>query len=182
MRCAGTLPGLASPFPLGEHLPGLYRDDAFTQRFTAAFDEVLAGAVQVLDCFPAYLDPALAPEDFLEWLGSWVGATPDETWPIERRRAFVASAVELFRIRGTAAGLAAHVAVFTGGEVEIAEPGATAWSREAGAADPGRRRRRTCSSGSGSRIRSPSPRRASTRWSPPRSPPTSRTGSRSSKA
>jgi len=132
----GTLPGLASPHPIGEHLPGLYRDDAFTQRFTAAFDEVLAGAIQVLDCFPAYLDPALAPEDFLEWIGSWVGATPDETWPLERRRAFVASATELFRMRGTAAGLAAHVAIFTGGEVEIAEPGAVGWSHDAGAAVP----------------------------------------------
>jgi phage tail-like protein len=132
----GTLDGLPSPFPIGEHLPGLYRDDAFAQRFTAAFDEVLAVAVQVLDCFPAYLDPALAPSDILEWVGSWVGAAPDETWPIERRRAFVASAAELFRVRGTAAGLAAHVAIFTGGEVEIAEPGAVGWSREAGAAIP----------------------------------------------
>ncbi len=132
----GTLPGLASPFPIGEQLPGLYRDDEFAQRFTGAFDEVLAGAVQVLDCFPAYVDPALAPADFLEWIGSWVGATPDETWPLERRRAFVASATELFRMRGTAAGLAAHVAIFTGGEVEVAEPGAVGWSREAGAAVP----------------------------------------------
>jgi len=102
----------------------------------SAFDEVLAAAVQVLDCFPAYLDPALAPEDFLEWLGGWVGAAPDETWPLERRRAFVAAASELFRARGTPAGLAAHVAVVTGGEVELAEPGAAAWSREAGAAVP----------------------------------------------
>jgi phage tail-like protein len=132
----GTIPGLASPHPIGEHLPGLYRDDPFTQRFTAAFDEVLAGAMQVLDCFPAYLDPALAPGDFLEWLGGWVGATPDETWPVERRRAFVASATELFRVRGTAAGLASHVAIFTGGEVEIAEPGAAAWSHDAGAVVP----------------------------------------------
>ena len=111
-------------------------DDDMTQRLTAAFDEVLAGVVQVLDCFPAYLDPALAPEDFLEWLGGWTGATLDETWPIERRRAFVASAVDLFWIRGTVAGLAAHVAVFTGGEVEIAEPGATAWSHDPGASLP----------------------------------------------
>jgi phage tail-like protein len=132
----GTVAGLDSPHPLGEQLPGLYRDDNFAQRLAAAFDEVLAAAVQVLDCFPAYLDPALAPADFLEWLGGWVGATPDETWPLERRRAFVASAAELFRVRGTAAGLAAHVAVFTGGEVEIAEPGAAGWSREAGAAVP----------------------------------------------
>jgi len=132
----GTPPGLPSPHPIGEHLPGLYRDDAFTQRFTAAFDEVLAAVHLVLDCFPSYLDPALAPEDFLEWIGSWVGAAPDETWPLERRRAFVASATELFRMRGTAAGLAAHVAIFTGGEVEITEPGAAGWSHDAGAALP----------------------------------------------
>ena len=132
----GHIPGLPSPYPLGQQLPGVYRDDDMTQRLTAAFDEVLAGVVQVLDCFPAYLDPALAPEDFLEWLGGWTGATLDATWPIERRRAFVASAVDLFRIRGTVAGLAAHVAVFTGCEVEIAEPGATAWSHDPGASLP----------------------------------------------
>jgi phage tail-like protein len=132
----GHVPGLASPHPLGERLPGIYRDDPFTQRFLGAFDEVLAGVIAVLDCFPAYLDPALAPEDFLAWLGGWVGVPVDETWPIERRRAFVASAVDLFRMRGTAAGLAAHVAVFTGGEVEIIEPGATAWSRAPGAQVP----------------------------------------------
>ena len=132
----GTIAGLPSPHPIGASLPGLYRDDPLAQRLTSAFDEVLAAAVQVLDCFPAYLDPALAPADFLEWLGGWVGAPPDETWPLERRRAFVASATELFRMRGTAAGLAAHVAIFTGGEVEVAEPGAAGWSREPGAAVP----------------------------------------------
>ena len=57
----GHIPGLPSPYPLGQQLPGVYRDDDMTQRLTAAFDEVLAGVVQVLDCFPAYLDPALAP-------------------------------------------------------------------------------------------------------------------------
>jgi phage tail-like protein len=132
----GTLTGLPSSHPIVEQLPALYQEDSFTRRFTSAFDDLLAGVIQVLDCFPAYLDPALAPSDFLEWLGSWVGAAPDETWPIERRRAFVAAASELFRIRGTAAGLAAHVAIFTGGEVEIAEPGAAGWSKDPGAAIP----------------------------------------------
>lgn len=132
----GQIDGLASPRPLGDALPGLYQDDPFTQRLMAAFDEVVAGAIQVLDCFSAYIDPALAPDDFLEWLGGWVGVALDETWPLERRRALVASAVDLYQMRGTAAGLAAHVAIFTGGEVEIAEPGAMGWSHDAGAAIP----------------------------------------------
>ncbi len=132
----GHVPGLTSPRPLGASLPGLYQDDPFTQRLTAAFDEVEAGVIQVLDCFAAYLDPALAPEDFLEWLGGWVGVALDETWPLERRRTLVASAVDLYQMRGTAAGLAAHVGIFTGGEVEIAEPGAMTWSHDAGSAVP----------------------------------------------
>ena len=70
-----------------------------------------------LDNFGAYLDPALTPDDFLDWLGGWVGVALDETWPIERRRAFVAQAADLYRLRGTRAGLAAHVQIFTGGEV-----------------------------------------------------------------
>ncbi|MEZ4597564.1 MAG: phage tail protein [Chloroflexota bacterium] len=68
---------------------------------------------------------ALTPDDFLEWLGGWVAALLDETWPMERRRAFVAQAADLHRRRGTLAGLADHVRVFTDGEVEIVE--AAAW-------------------------------------------------------
>ena len=33
----GHIPGLPSPHPLGEQLPGVYRDDDMTQRLTAAF-------------------------------------------------------------------------------------------------------------------------------------------------
>ncbi len=133
----GPVPGLASPHPVGPELPGLYQDDAFAQGFVAALDEVLAPAFASLDTLDAYLDPLLAPEDFLDWLAGWVGAALDQTWPVERRRAFVASAVELFRLRGTATGLAAHVAIFSGGEVEVVESGAAGWSGQPNAAIPG---------------------------------------------
>jgi phage tail-like protein len=132
----GHVSGLASPHPLGTYLPGLYQDDGFAQRFTAALDEVAAPILGSLDNFEAYLDPGTSPEDFLEWLATWVGVQVDATWPVERRRSLVASAVDLYRLRGTAAGLAAHVAIFTGGEVEIAEPGAAGWSSTSGATMP----------------------------------------------
>jgi len=124
----GVVPGLASPHPLGPTLPGLYQDDPLAQRLVGAFDEVAAPVFASLDGFDAWLDPLVAPEDVLDWLAGWVGVALDQTWPIERRRAFVASAVELFRLRGTATGLAAHVAIFTGGEVEVVESGAAGWS------------------------------------------------------
>jgi len=128
---------MVSAVPLGPTLPGLYHDDEFTQRFMTAFDEVLAPVMSTIDNFAAYLDPALTPEDFLDWLAGWVGVLLDETWPIERRRAFIAIAAQLYKTRGTAAGLAAQVRLFTAGDVEIVESGGSAWSPTADAEPPG---------------------------------------------
>jgi len=130
------LAGLATPHQLGSFLPGLYLDDDFVQRFTAALDEVAAPVFCVLDNLDAYLDPTTVPEDFLGWLAGWVAVPLDETLPVGRRRSLVAQAVELHGLRGTATGLAAHIAMLTGGEVEIAEPGAAGWSASPGAALP----------------------------------------------
>ena len=54
---ARTAPARVSPHPLGATLPALYLDDVFAQNLCASLDEVLAPAISVLDCFPAYLDP-----------------------------------------------------------------------------------------------------------------------------
>ncbi len=131
------VPSLSSPHPLGAFLPALYQEDEFAQALTAGLDEVLAPIFNSLDNFEAYLDPKVAPEDFLDWLGSWMGLVVDETWPLERRRAFVAEASALYRKRGTPKGMAAHVKLFTGGEVEILERGGTAWSAQSGGKLPG---------------------------------------------
>ena len=128
---------LSSPHPLGGYLPALYQEDDFAQRWTAGLDSVLAPIFNTIDNFEAYLDPRLAPTDFLDWLATWMGLVADETWPVERRRAFVSQASALYRMRGTPRGLAAHVQVFTGGEVEILERGGSAWSAKAGGALPG---------------------------------------------
>ncbi len=131
------VPGLLSPHPLGPTLPAIYQDDDFAQRMLDGLDEVVAPVYSVLDNFDAYLDPSIAPEDFLAWLAGWVGIVLDESWDQARRRTIVARAVELYRMRGTAAGLAAQVEIQTGGVVEIMENGATAWSVDPGGAMPG---------------------------------------------
>ena len=125
----GLIDGLDSPHPIGARLPGLYADDDFIQRFVSAFDALLAPIFATLDCLPAYFDPQLAPEDFLDWLADWVGLVVDESWTIERRREVVSHAVELHGARGTRRGLAKHVRLVTGGQVEITESGGCAWSR-----------------------------------------------------
>ena len=133
----GLVAGLPSPHPLGPALPALYHDDSFAQRFLAGLDEVMAPIYSTIDNFDAYLDPHLTPHDFLSWLAGWVGIALDESWDEERRRAIVARAVELYRMRGTAAGLAGQVEIQTGGSVEIVENGATGWSVDPGGELPG---------------------------------------------
>ena len=133
----GLVRTLISPHPLGESLPALYQEDDFTQRFVSAFDAALAPIFAALDNFPAYLDPWLAPEDFLEWLGGWFGIVLDESWSPTRRRALVSRAFEFYRMRGTASGLKEQVEVLTGGSVDLHETGGVSTSATAGAALPG---------------------------------------------
>lgn len=133
----GLLPGLAIPKELIGTLPGLYQQDDLAESLTRAFDDVIAPIMSTLDNLDSYLDPALTPEDFLDWLAGWVGLLPDETWPIERRRALVAVATDLYRSRGTAAGIAMHVRLLTAGEVAVTDSGGSVWSTTAGTPPPG---------------------------------------------
>jgi phage tail-like protein len=126
----GTTPGLRTPYPLGSLLPAVFQEDPLIMRFTAAIDDLLAPSISVLDCLAAYVDPALAPPDYLGWLAGWVGIDLDETWPVEQQRAEIARAVSLHRGRGTVAGLRQQLELVTGGEVEIHDSGRTSWSVE----------------------------------------------------
>jgi phage tail-like protein len=131
----GTVAGLSSPHPIGGLMPAVFQDDNFTMRWTGALDEVLAPVPAVLDCIEAYFDPLLSPEDFLAWLAGWCGMTLDENWPLARRRAVVSAAPELYRERGTLAGLRRHIELVSGGRVEVVDTGGVTWS--ATPADPG---------------------------------------------
>ncbi|HEY0637168.1 MAG TPA: phage tail protein [Pseudonocardiaceae bacterium] len=131
------LSGLPTPHPIGERLPAVYQENDFVQEFTAALDEVLAPVFVTLDCFAGYLDPWLAPADFVDWLAGWVAVHPDEGRPLEQRRELVAGAVELHRWRGTRRGLLAHVRLLTGGDVELVDSGGCTHSDEPGGPLPG---------------------------------------------
>jgi phage tail-like protein len=125
-----TVDGLATPHPLGHMLPGLYHDNDLAQRFMGALDVVLAPVLASLDSIDAYVDPRLAPLDFVEWLAGWVGVELDASWPESRQRALVARAGELYAWRGTVRGVTEAVAIYTGVEPEVAETGATVWTGE----------------------------------------------------
>jgi phage tail-like protein len=133
----GLVRALITPHPLSEALPALFQEDGFTQRFMSAFDSALAPIFATLDNLTAYLDPWLAPPDFLEWLGSWFGLVLDDSWSVERRRAVLANAFEHYRMRGTVKGMKAQVETLTGGTAEIIDTGGIATSTKAGEALPG---------------------------------------------
>lgn len=133
----GSVEGLPCARPLGEELPSLLQEDDFCQRFTRGLDDVLAPVYATLDCFDSYLDDQLTPEDFVDWLASWVGVGVDENWPLERRRKLIDQAVGIYRVRGTAAGLAAHVGLYAGATPEIVDSGGCGWSQTADTALPG---------------------------------------------
>jgi phage tail-like protein len=119
----GTAPGLPVAQPIVSQLPGIYQDGMFIRAFTGGLDEVLAPAVATLDCLHAYVDPMVAPADFVAWLGGWVGVALDEDWPLERRRQFVAAAADLYARRGTSHALADEVSIYSGGLAAVADPG-----------------------------------------------------------
>ncbi|MGH9070022.1 MAG: phage tail protein, partial [Acidimicrobiales bacterium] len=102
-----------------------------------ALDQVLAPVLSTLDCFPAYLDPALAPSDFAAWLATWVGVALDENWPLERQRHVIVRAVELYSLRGTRKGIEELVALYAGVRPEVTDSGGVITSIAPGLDMPG---------------------------------------------
>jgi phage tail-like protein len=128
MRGTLAFEELSSAHPLATLLPGLYQDDDLAVRFTSALDAVLAPVLGVLDSRDAYVDPRLAPLDFVHWLAQWVGADLDASWPEHRQRALVANAADLYAWRGTARGLSELIKIITGVAPEIVETGGVTWT------------------------------------------------------
>jgi phage tail-like protein len=133
----GPVAGLPTAHLIEHRLPGVFLDDDFTRRFVAAFDEVLAPIFLTLDCLDAYLDPALAPADFVDWLAGWLAVDFDDETRLAQRRRVLAHAVQLHRWRGTRRGLVEQVRLLTGGEVEVADSGGCVAHAESGGPLPG---------------------------------------------
>jgi phage tail-like protein len=91
-------------------LPPLYREDPesanFLDRFLSYFDTVFAEITAQHASVPTLFHPEAVPTGpFLEWLASWFDITFLPEWPEATRRAMVARAIEMYRRRGTIAGL-----------------------------------------------------------------------------
>ncbi|MBW8698191.1 hypothetical protein MBT84_01260 [Streptomyces sp. MBT84] len=87
----------ASPHPLRHQLPGVYAQDTFAGVFADGLDTMQGPVLTTLDCLDAYFRPGLAPTDFLDWIGAWVGAELQDMISESARREAVAMAVVMHR-------------------------------------------------------------------------------------
>ena len=112
-------------------LPAVYREEPtsadFTERFMAILDATMASVDREIDSIPALLDPHAAPasvsaaHDFLGYLAGWLGIAGELRLPEARLRQLVARAHELYRMRGTPAGIVLHLLLAVGRRVHILE-------------------------------------------------------------
>jgi len=109
-----------------EFLPPVYREtneaEDFTERFLALFDSAIADLDRAIERSPALLDPDALPDEALPWLGSFLDVAFDPSWPADRRRGILNALPELYRRRGTPAGLAEAIRLVFDVNPAIQEP------------------------------------------------------------
>lgn len=119
---------------LYDHLPARFRredQDLFLKRFLSVFGEELDRFDNHLDTFYQKIDPATAPEAFIDfWLYNLFGWGWFPTWfTLERKRAFYASIATHYARRGTARGIKEFLSAF-GLHVEVVNR-SPAWNQKA---------------------------------------------------
>ncbi len=99
-------------------LPEVFSQNPSAERFLdgylALFERQLTSIEATRDDFYRRLSPLAAPPEVLTWLAALLDLTFDPSWPLPRRRRLVVEAMELYRRRGTPAGLRRYIEVYTG--------------------------------------------------------------------
>ncbi|MCP4133336.1 MAG: PASTA domain-containing protein [bacterium] len=90
------------------------RNNDMLRRFLWIFQSVLNSINIKLDHIDTYFNPLEAPKEFFQWLASWFAISLDYAIPEEKMRLLVKEAVNLYRWRGTAIGIAKFLEIITG--------------------------------------------------------------------
>jgi phage tail-like protein len=101
---------------LDHYLPAIYREEpvaaSFLDRWLANMEGLYTNLEDKIDHLAEMLDPRTAPAETLQWLACWFGLALDPLWQEDRRRFLIRHADELFRRRGTAAGVEIAVRLY----------------------------------------------------------------------
>lgn len=107
------------------YLPAVYQEEEaskdFLERFLSLFESFLYAKEEEISHLARYVDLDATPNEFLAWLGTWVGVIFDESWSAEKRRIFLQRAADLYKKRGTRAGLEELIEIYTGDKPMIVE-------------------------------------------------------------
>lgn len=109
------------------HLPSNYQNNDFLRGFLMVFQHIMNDATITLDNMHEYFRPMESPVSFLPVLADWLGIHLDTLGGEDEVRRFLQCAIPLYRYRGTALGLRAHLAIVSGIVPEIIE-GVTPYS------------------------------------------------------
>ena len=106
-----------------DELPAIYRnaDSGFLARLVAALRVQFDASERRIDDWPQRLSAGFAPSDELAWLAGWLGFELPAGLDAGARRALLGRIVTLHGRRGTPAGLAELVQVYTGVRPRIVE-------------------------------------------------------------
>ena len=112
--------------PWIQFLPGIYQDADednadFLQRFLLISQHLTSGIEENLEFVHELFDPRIAQMKWLPWLASWLAMPLLEGWDEEKRREIIQRTPELYRLRGTAAGLKLALRLFADVKAEIHE-------------------------------------------------------------
>jgi phage tail-like protein len=127
---APSIESLRLDFPRAtylRYLPAVYQEDEqsrdFLERFLSLFETFFSETEASISHLARYfdVDSSLASGDFLRWLASWLSISDDKSWSDEQLRTLVKRAPELYRMRGTRAGLEGMIEIFTGERPLIVE-------------------------------------------------------------
>ncbi len=112
--------------PWIDFLPGIYQDADeenadFLRRFLLISAHLTCGVEESLEFVHELFDPRVTAARWLPWLASWLAMPLLEGWDEEKRREIIRRTPELYRKRGTAAGLQLALRLFADVEAEIHE-------------------------------------------------------------
>ncbi len=93
----------------------------FLERFLAMFESRLTRVEERFELVARWLNPRAADDEWLAFVASWFALILDASWPRARRAALLAQIVELYRLRGTRAGLERTVELYTGHRPQLLE-------------------------------------------------------------
>ncbi|WP_396613696.1 phage tail protein (plasmid) [Haloferax sp. S1W] len=91
------------------HMPEIYQEDeqsaAFLERYLSVMESSFVDIESEIESLGTHFDPYGVSSESLAWLEGWLAADLAQEWPESARRELLARAPELYKKRGTKAGL-----------------------------------------------------------------------------